>query len=121
MGIRSFFLVVPDEEKASMATMNHHKESIFVYTASNQAMTGVELTGVVALDKTMERTVTPTSDAEPDDAEEEPPAPKTVHLSVREILMAIDMPDTDKPLFHMIAETPGGGHEGFYPENNDRE
>ena len=44
-----------------------------------------------------------------------------MNLSVREILMAITISDTDEPLFHMIGESPGKKHEGFYPESKDRE
>ena len=35
--------------------------------------------------------------------------------------MDIIMPGSNKPLFHLVAESTGGSHEGFYPENEDRE
>ena len=121
VGIRSFVLVLPDEETASMPTMNRYKEVISMHTASNQAMSGVELNGIIELNESMELAINPISSAGMDDAEDAPLAAKTVNLSVREILMAITIPDTDKPLFHMIGESPGGIQEGFYPESNDRE
>ena len=62
------------------------------------------------------------ANAELDGEEQEgPPTAKTVNLSVRDILMAITILDTDKPLFHMISGASGGSHEGFYPESKDRE
>ena len=51
VGIGSFVLVLTDEETASMPTMNRYKEVISIHTASNQAMSGVELTRIIELDE----------------------------------------------------------------------
>ena len=69
----------------------------------------------------MELTINPISSAELDDGEDASLTAKTVNLSVREILMSVTIPDTDKPLFHMIGGASGGSHEDFYPESKDRE
>ena len=93
-----------------------------MHTTNNQAMSGVELTGIMDLDERMVLKINALANAELDDEEEEgPPTDKTVTLSVRDILMAITIPDTDKPLFHMISGASGGSHEGFYPESKEGE
>ena len=84
-----------------------------MHTASNQAISGVELTGIIELDESMELAINPISSAELDDEEDASLTAKTVNRSVRKILMAITIPDTDKPLFHMIGKSPGERHEGF--------
>ena len=79
-----------------------------MHTAKNQAMSGVELTGIMELDEQMEHTTNALANAKLDNEEHEgPPPSKTVNLSVRDILMAITILDTDKPLFHMISGTSG--------------
>ena len=91
-----------------------------MHTANNQAMSGVELTGILGLDERMELKINALANAELDDEEQEgPPLAKKANLSVRDILMAITIMDTDKPLLHMISGASGGSHEGFYPENKD--
>ena len=93
-----------------------------MHTANNQAMSGVELTGIIELDERMELTINALASAELDDEEQEGLLPaKTVKLSVRDIVMAITIPDTDKPLFLMISGASGGSHKGFYPESKDHE
>ena len=102
--------------------MDRYKEVIAMHTANNQAMSGVELIGIMELDELIELTINALANAELDDEEQEGLLPaKTVKLSVQDILMAITTPDTDKPLFHMISGASGGSHEGFYPESKDRE
>ena len=81
----------------------------------------MELTGITFLDKRMKLRVNPTSAMELDNADEGDPQAETMQLLVQDVLMAIDMPESNKPLFHLVDETTGGSHEGFYPENADRE
>ena len=114
-------LVLPDEETERMPTMNQYKEVISMHTANNQAMSGVELTGIRELNESIELTINPISSADLDDEEDASLIAKTVNLSVREILMAITIPDTDKQLFHMIRGASGGSHKRFYPESKDPE
>ena len=122
MGIKAFVQVIPeDEETASKATMKKYKEVISRHTASNQGMSGVELTGITFLDEKMKLRVNSTSAMELDDAGERAHQAETVELSVRDVLIGIDMPDPSKPSLYMVAETMGGSHDRFYPENADRE
>ena len=68
---------------ASMPTMNRYKEVIAMHTANNQAMSGVELTGIMKLDEQMELTINPFASAELDDEEQDVSLPaKTVKLFV---------------------------------------
>ena len=69
VGIRSFVLVLPEEETASMPTMNRYKEVIAMHTVNNQTMSGVELTRIMELDKQMELTIIPFASADLDDDE----------------------------------------------------
>ena len=51
------------------------------------------------------------------DDDDNPPEGETVRLSVRDVLMDITMPGSDKSLFRLVAESTGGSHKGFCPEN----
>ena len=77
MGIRAFVLMIPeDEEMASMATMKKYKEVVSRHTASNQGMSGVELTGVTFLDEKMELGVNSTASRGVDNDDDPPEGEK---------------------------------------------
>ena len=83
-------------------------------------MSEVELIGITFLDEKMELRVNSTAARDIDD-DDDPPEGESVQLLVRDVLMHITMPGSGKPLFHLVAESTGGSHEVFYPENEERE
>ena len=80
----------------------------------------MEPIGITFLDEQMTLRVNPTSATDIDD-DDNPPGGETVRRLVRDVLMDITMPDSDKPLSHLVVDSTGGLHEGFYPEDKERE